>query len=302
MKSNYTSEFLVSFINNYIDNIDKVNLIIYEIKNFGIKIIPPNINTSSYYFDVISSKEILYGLGAIKGIGKNSILNIINIRNKYGKFKNFVDFCFLVYSKKLTKLVLKKLIFSGSLDIFKINRLILINFVDRILKLMRYKKIFNLNFKQLNLFKYKNYDNFLINKEINNYKFISDKKKFLYKEKEVLGLYLSNHPISEYINEIKKYKNFIYINKLYFLKNIKNIIICGIINSVKFLSTKKNNRICLINLEDTTSSIDLLIFRDIYIKYSDILEKNNLIILFCRIFYSNIKYNNNIIVNKIKLL
>ncbi len=303
LKSNFTAEFLVSFMNSDIDNINKINLIIFEAKNMGIKIIPPNINNSLYYFDVNNSKEIIYGLGAIKGIGKNSIDYIINLRKKHGIFKNFIDFCFLIYSKKFTKLTLEKLILSGSLDVFNINRSILIKFINKILKLIRYKKNNNiLNFKQLNLFNNKNINKLLIIKEINNSKPIWNKNFILYKEKEVLGSYITNHPINKYIKIIKSKFKFIYIKNLFFLKTKKCIKAIGIINDIKFLSTKKNNRICLINIDDNTGNIDILIFKDIYIKYSNIIEKNNLIIIKGYLLYNNNRYNNSIIANKFILI
>ncbi len=300
LKSNFTSEFLISIMNSDISNIKKIILIINEAKKLNIKIIYPNINLSSYYFFINDKKEIVYGLGAIKGIGKNSIKHIIDIRNKYGLFTNYIDFCKLIYNSKITKLVLEKLIFSGSLDIFNINRSILFDNIRKILYIIKSNNN-NLYFKQLSLFKKKNIiDSYMykeINKSIPSLNYIN----ILNKEKESLGFYLTDHPINKYVNIIKKKINFISINKICSIKN--NLInIFGLITDIKFIFTKNNNRICILNLDDNTGNIDILIFKNIYNKYYSILDIYNIIIVNGYLKYQNNNYKNIFLANYIKLV
>ncbi len=297
LKCNFTPEYLSSYINSDISNIKKVILIISEIKKFGIKLISPNINLSDYYFRVNKNKEIVYGLGAIKGIGKSSIKNIINIRNKYGKFHDFVSFCFLVYNKKLTKLVLEKLIFSGSLDIFCINRSVLFKYIKDILLIIKNKKK-NIIFNQLNLFNKSKIFDLIIYKKIKNDIPIFSNFYLLNKEKEVLGFYMSDHPVNKYLNFVSKY-NIIYIKNLFYSNKINFIKIFGLITSIKFVSTKKNNRICIINLDDNSDNIDLIIFKNIYLKYYNFIDINNIIIVSG--FLKKKKYNY-FLVKKINLI
>ncbi len=301
LKSNFTAEFLVSIMNADIDNIKKIILIINEAKQFGIKIIYPNINLSLYNFYVNKNKEIIYGLGAIKGIGKSSIEHIINIRNKYGLFKDYVNFCKLIYNKKITKLVLEKLIFSGSLDIFKINRCILFNYVKKILYIFKNKNN-NLNFIQLSLFKNKkSLDNFIY-KDMKKCSNLLNKENILNKEKESLGFYLTDHPINKYINFVKNKVNFFFIKDLFFLKTNNLINIFGLITNIKFILTKNKNNICILNLDDNTNNIDVLIFKNIYIKYSSIIDIYNIIFLSGYLKYDNNNYNNIFLCNTIKLI
>ncbi len=306
LKTNFTSEFLISIINSDIDNIKKVILIINEIKLLNIKIIFPNINLSSYYFYINDKKEIVYGLGAIKGIGKSSIKHIISIRNKYGLFKNYIDFCRLIYNNKITKLVLEKLIFSGSLDIFNINRSILFDNIKEILSIIK-KNNYNLNFKQLSLFKNNNIlDSYIYKKIKKSIPSLND-DIILNKEKESLGFYLTNHPVNKFINFVKCKINFIYIKDLFkkkkkYINNNNLINIFGLITDIKFILTKKNYRICILNLDDNTNNIDVLIFKNIYKKYYYILELYNIIIINGYLKYQNNNYKNVFLAKYIKLL
>ncbi len=291
LKSNYPAEFLSSYINSDINNIKKIILIIAEIKRIGINIISPNINYSNYYFNVDNSNNIIYGLGAIKGIGKNSIDLILSLRKKFGKFKSFGHFCSLICLIKISKLVLEKLILSGSLDLFKIDRSILFQYINNLLKIIKYqKKVLILG--QLNLFNKKNLICSIINNDIKKYFSIWSNNIILNKEKETIGFYIKNHPIKKYHIFLKKYKDLIFIKDLFFI-NKKNIIkICGIITSVKFIYTKNRDKICLINLDDNTGIIEVLIFKNIYIKYYLIIDVNNIIVINGYLMYNSNNYSN----------
>ncbi len=299
LKSNYSSEFFCSVMNSDIDNNKKILSILNESKKKGIKIIYPNINKSFYYFSVSYLGEIIYGLGAIKGLGKSSIDFIIEKRNENKKFKSFVDFCFLTYSNKVNKSVLEKLIFSGCFDLFKIKRSILISSLYNIIKYVE-SKIRLLKTKQLSIFnnisnnnKKENIYDFFVNKSNLN------KNYFLIKEKEVLGFYIKDHPINKYISNIyKKFFNLSKIKDLFLISKRKIVNVFGIINNIKFLFTKNNNRICICNIDDYSSCIDVIIFKDIYLNYSDFLYVNNIIIVSGYIKYDNI-YKQSLIANKI---
>ncbi len=302
LKSHFTAEYMASFMNADIDNIQKISLIINEAKKMNIKIIPPNINISVYYFSINNNNELIYGLGAIKGIGKNSIDLIIKLRDKYGFFKDFFSFCFLTFSNKISKLVLEKLIFSGSFDLFNIDRSVLIKYISEILKLSKFKNR-ELWGKQLTLFKEKDITKLILYKKIKNISPIWNKEFLLNKEKEVLGIYITDHPINKYVlNIVKKYKNILRIKKLFFLNTKRRICIFGLINNIKFLFTKSNNRICILSIDDSTGSLELILFKDIYIKYSSYLGINNIIIVWGLLKSESNKYNISLLVNKIELI
>ncbi len=301
LKTHFTSEYMASYMNADIDNINKITLIINESKKMGIKIIPPNINLSLYYFSINNKNELLYGLGAIKGIGKSSINLIIKLRDKYGNFKDFISFCILTFSSKISKLVLEKLIYSGVFDLFNIDRSVLIKNIKEVMILSKYKRN-ELFCKQLSLFKNKDINQLLLYKKIKNMLPLQNKEFLLHKEKEVLGLYITDHPINNYIlNITKKYSNIYRIKDLYFLKIKKSIYIFGLIINIKFLYTKNNNRICILNIDDGTGNLELILFKDIYNKYSSLLSINNIIIVLGLLKFEFNKYNISFLANRIIL-
>ncbi len=278
LKANFLCELIVSVMNTDIDNVNKIISMINEAKNNNIKIIYPNINKSNYYFKINKNGNIIYGLGAIKGVGKNSIRNIINIRNKNGKFKNFIHFCVLNFNNnKISKSSLESLIYSGCFDIFNINRYILFKNIKNILKIANFENEKN-NINQLSLFKV----NYFNNLKFLNKKISKDYKKdlMLNKEKFFLGLYLTDHPIKKYIKYIKYKYNIFYIRDIYYLKIIKKLTICGVITNIKCLYTKNKNKMYIINIDDSTGNLEIILFKELYIKFYKFLEINNIIIIY----------------------
>ncbi len=291
LKANFLCELIVSVMNTDIDNINKIMSMLNEAKNNNIKIISPNINKSSYYFKIDKNSNIIYGLGAVKGIGKSSIDSILKIRKKNGKFKNFINFCILnSISNKLSKSSLESLIYSGCFDIFNINRYILYKNIKNVLKIANFENKKN-NIKQLSLFKVNYFINFdFLNKKVNkNYK----KDLILYKEKCFLGLYLTDHPIKKYIKYIKYKYNILYIRDINFIKINKKLNICGIITNIKSIYTKNKNQIYIINIDDSTGNLEIILFKELFIKFYKFLEINNIIIVYG--IFKNHSYNYNIL-------
>ncbi len=302
LKANYPAEFMSSFINSDIDNNNKVVLILNEIKNMNIKIIPPDINNSFYFFKVNKYGHIIYGLGAIKGLGKNSINHIVNIRNRYGNFSSFINFCVLTFSTLINKLVLEKLIFAGCFDIFNIDRSVLFYFLKKIIDLSRYKN--NLfDSKQLSLLNsYDYFYNILSNKMVNT-KIKCSMEDKLHKEREVLGLYITDHPVNlyfKYYNFLIKKKKFTNIKDLCFLRNNSYVFLLGLIVYLKVLNTKNNYFISILKIDDNTGVVEVILFKDIYKKYIDIIELYTIVYIYGFLKNSNNIYNISLIAKKIK--
>ncbi len=301
LKTNYFSEFMVSVMNSDIDNINKIVNIIKEIKVKKIKIIYPNINISDYYFKLDINGNIIYGLGAIKGIGKSTIKHIIDIRIKYKKYNNFIHFCILNINNKLSNLTLESLIYSGCFDIFNINRFYLRKNIKLWFKIIIFNNKQYYNFKQNSLFKnnnYKEYFKIYKKKYLNN---IYKNELILIKEKEFLGMYLTDHPINKYYKFIKKYFLIIKINNLLKYNNNKKLYICVIINDIKIIKTKNNYKLCILNVEDNTSDIEVLLFENKYNNYIKFLKIYNIIIIYGYNNYKVIQYKNSLLAENIIL-
>ena len=125
LKAHHTSYFLAAVMTAEIDNTDRLIMIKDDCSNYEIGISKPSINNSLYEFRVLSDKEILYGLGAIKGVGKSTVESIITERESNGLFDNLNNFCKRMGAEKINRRVLEALIKSGSMDEFKMTRKLL---------------------------------------------------------------------------------------------------------------------------------------------------------------------------------
>ncbi|ANZ22461.1 DNA polymerase III subunit alpha [Buchnera aphidicola (Diuraphis noxia)] len=275
LKVHYPAEFIASAMTSDIDNTEKIVVLVKEATRIGVKIIPPNINLSTYEFYVNKDNHIVYGMGAIKGIGENSVRDIVKERKKNGDFYDLFDLCMRVNSNKITRRVLEKLIMSGSCDCFNKNRHYLINLIDDVLKAS--KEAFKLkSSKQQSLFgMFK--DELHQVKKNNLINLSSVKNNSLDDEYKVLGFYLTGHPIDKYIDELKNYLKNTIISNVKFLSKSKKMLIAGIIISIKIKKTKNNNRIAILVLDDNTSRIEVIIFSNLLSSYKSLLKIKNLL-------------------------
>ncbi|CAL4321078.1 DNA polymerase III subunit alpha [Buchnera aphidicola] len=279
LKYYYPSEFMAAAMNSEIDNTDKIVNLVNESLNMGLKIIPPNINLSRYKFYIHSKNNIIYGMGAIKGVGKSSIQNIVQERQKNGNFSDLFDLCMRTDPRKITHRVLEKLVMSGSFDCFHMNRQYLITQIDNIIKSAKeYVKVKKC--KQKNLFG-------ILKNELNPLEkdaslmnsLINMSKVSLDQEYQVLGLYLTGHPINQYLYELKHYVNGIRLSELKFFKKPTIISVSGIIISIKIKITKHQNRIVLLTIDDNTSHLEVVVFSKLFIICESFLKLNEVIIV-----------------------
>ncbi|HMI76933.1 MAG TPA: DNA polymerase III subunit alpha, partial [Buchnera sp. (in: enterobacteria)] len=279
LKAHYTAEFMAATMTADMHNIDKIIILVNTCRRLHVKIIPPNINVSKYYFYVNDKRHIIYGLGAIKGIGENSIKNIIENRKKNGIFKDLFDFCIRTDPKKITRCIIEKLIYSGALDYFGLNRGALIHIVSDTIKsanqylhaqLIKQQDLFGSLL--IDLEELKNYDS-------SKLPMWSDTTKLHY-EYDSLGMYLTGHPIDQYLSEIKFYIKGNFLNKLnYSMNQNKKIIIAGIVTKFKIKFTKNRNKIAFFILNDSFGFLEVIVFNDTLKTYEHLLKNNNIIII-----------------------
>ncbi|QJC28636.1 DNA polymerase III subunit alpha [Enterobacteriaceae endosymbiont of Plateumaris consimilis] len=298
LKVYYPAAFMAAVLTSEMDNIKKIVNLVNECWNLKINLLPPNINTSIYEFHVNEKGNIIYGFGAIKGIGKYQAKHILNTREKYGFYKSIVNLCINTNFKKINKGIIEKLITSGAMDCFKYNRGILFNKLNENIRIARqYLKIKKSG--QIDMFS-------LISKKqniIDDLDFIwSNKEKFL-QEKNTLGFYLSGHPFIEYFKEI----NFFYkINnikniKFFFDKNNLNFKIAGVISNIHYIYNMKKNKIVAFDIDDHTEMIEVNLTLDVFNKFSFLIKLENILIikgfLFFDYFTKKIKFQGNNIID-----
>ncbi|MCW5197259.1 DNA polymerase III subunit alpha [Buchnera aphidicola] len=291
IKSNYPAQFMAAVMNSDIDNSDKIRISIRECFRMRLKIIAPNINDSNYFFTVNANNEIIYGLGAIRGIGRSVCDAIIIARKKLKSFSSLFDLCIYIDNKKINKRVLEKLIFSGALDVFKLSRFKLVNLIPQVLKLSN-QYVHSRNINQLILFKplLCDVEKFRDVNDIQDslqFKHWSNKIQSEF-EKDALGFYFITNPISEYIDELLYYTNGLKIKNISLDYKNKVVKIFGIISELRSKFTKRSNKVVFLDFIDGIDQIEVMVLNNVFSKYQDILNKGNILIITGLIIFNNI--------------
>lgn len=262
LKCYYPLEYMISLLNSVINYDSQFFKYFQETKRLGIKILLPNVN-NSFYKLITEDKNIRMGFSQIKGFNRQLSNDIINERDK-GKFKNLINFLErLKKSKHLNLLSLENLIKSGAFDGLDKNRLELLSVYEELFNQIVSKSKSEIS-GQLSLIDSK----YSEKKELEVKKFT--KNEILDFEKNVLGFYISSHPLDSYKEYILG-ENTVSLSKLKFLKRGRYKVIVYV-NSVKKRRNKKNKVIKTINVEDFSNSIELLDVKDLDIKKFEIVS------------------------------
>ena len=311
LKGNFPAYFMAATLSADATNNNKIKHLLYDCKiNNHIKIYPPCINTSIFNFSVYKKKSIIYGLGAIKAIDKDIVINILEER-KNGKFSSLYNFCLRINMKNVTAKNLETLIYSGCFDNVNKDRFSLLKSIKRIMRMVKQVKI-GLEKGQMNLFLF---DNINFKKEIT----ISKKSKYntynlqnnLYYEKQNLSSYISNHPITACIKSMRTFMTS-QINYLLLENNKKkkNTVIGALIYIKTFFNEK--NEMCLsARMEDHAGDLDVIMSLSFYKKIKKTLCKNAIYIIKgtseriagdskIKLYAEKIRSFDNIIKNRIK--
>nr|BET44434.1 MAG: DNA polymerase III subunit alpha [Candidatus Aschnera chinzeii] len=280
LKTYYPAEFMAAAMTADMDNVDKLVCLIHECRRIGLKILLPDINIGLYNFHVNEKGEIVYGLGAIKGVGIASIKTIISLRENCGIFKNFFDFCIKVCNKKINRRVIEKLILSGACDILGIERINIMNSLDDIFIAVEQIVKKNNNgqeelFDDINDISYQK--KYLLNKKINKW----SKHTILHGERETLGLYLTSHPINIYLSEIKYYTNNLTLQQVSSISqsNKTLLTVVGLILNIKIITNKYNNKFAICIINDNTSDLEIFINTKLLNNYNSLLKKDLIVIV-----------------------
>lgn len=314
LKAHFKAEFMAATMNSFIGNLNKIPEYIEECKNMGIEVLKPDINESYLKFSVINGK-IRFALSSIKNAGENAINEIITSRKNFGKYTSFIDFCERVSGESVNKKCVESLIKAGCFDEIEPNltRFDLLDSFESILDNITQTKRNNYA-NQINMFDMgdidKNTPTVIINKS--NKK--PTKKDLLDMEKEMLGLYVSGHPLDEYIDVIKKeatvtskdLENEEQVDDIQELENKtdydgKVVTVCGILSHRKTLITKSGNQMMFAELEDLYGSLELIIFANVLQNNSSLLQDDNIVKIIGKVSYKE-NEKTKIIVSQIQLL
>jgi DNA polymerase-3 subunit alpha len=274
LKQHYPAEFMAAVLSSDMDNTDKIVRLIEDCQHLKLKINAPHINRSQYRFTVEKDGSILYGLGAIKGVGSAAVENILEIRNRSQLFADFFEFCRLVDTRKTNRKVLEALIRSGALDCFQQERAVLMASVDAALQAAE-QHARTEQLKQKDLF-----GSILINNESKPHYLSahqwSDEER-LAGEKETLGWYMSGHPIERFESELSQLTSG-QINKLKPSRD-KKVTIAGYVIALRVLMTKSGARMAYITLEDRSGRIDVAVLAKLFESNRHLLNKDQLLVI-----------------------
>ncbi len=284
LKRYYPEEFMAATLNSFLGNLDKVPEYIDECRRLGIEILKPNINKSNTKFTV-DNKKIRFGMGSVKNVGIAAVDAIVAEREKNGSYKSFTDFCERIQSESVNKKCIECLIKAGAFDDFEQTRSTLVASYEGIIEIINdgnrksmegQVTMFDLgsNDEKLDEIKYK----FNIMPEYSE-------KEMLKYEKEMLGIYISGHPLDKLRKEIEKASN---INTMQILKmqevnNLSkdgnNVKFAGIISSVKKKFTKNNTRMAFVTVEDLYGTCEIIVFDSCYSQCSNILCEDSIVLV-----------------------
>ena len=303
LKAYYKEEFMAATLNSFLGNLDKVPLYVEECRKMGIQILKPDINKSYTRFTVDNGK-IRFGLGSIKNVGNSAVDSIVKNREEKGEFKDFSDFCERMQTEAVNKKCIESLIKAGGFDEFEQTRSTLMaSFEDILDSISDINKksfkgqvtMFDLDFTSSD-FSNKS-DDSLENIKY-NYTVLKEysEKELLSMEKEMLGLYISGHPLEKIRDKIEQHSN---INTL-IMKEIQNseqegqeidnqevtrykdgqiVRLVGIIDSVKKKYTKTNKIMAFVTVEDLFGQCEIIVFENCYQMCANILTSESIVII-----------------------
>ncbi|SUZ91603.1 uncharacterized protein METZ01_LOCUS44457 [marine metagenome] len=279
MKANFKAEYMASVLTHNQNNIEKISYFMDECKKQDIKVLGPQINESAHDFVVNKEKEILFGLGAIKGSGDAAVNYIIKERKINGIFKDVFDFICRTNSRAVNKKTYEALALAGAFDCFKKISRRQYTHAEESEKSLIEKAIVYANkiqkekdTKQTSLFGGSNGSD-IPQPPIPNIKPFSKIEK-LKIEKEILGLYISGHPLDKYKFEIKNLcnTNFKKLKDNYKINGKTNLNTAGIVTEVQHKISKNGKPYGSITIEDFNDSYNFLFFSDDYIKFKNYME------------------------------
>lgn len=276
LKAHYPAEFMAAVMTADMDNTEKVVGLVDECWRMGLKVLPPDINSGLYHFHVNDEGEIVYGIGAIKGVGEGPIEAIVEARQQGGHFKDIFDLCARTETKKLNRRVMEKLIMSGAFDKLGPHRAALMSSLEDALKAAdQHAKAEAIG--QSDMFGVLAEAPEQVERSYANIPKWPD-QVVLEGERETLGLYLTGHPITRYLKEIERYAAGIRLKDLVPTPRGQMVKVAGLVLASKVFTTKRGNRIGICTLDDRSGRLEIMLFSDALDKYQHLLEQDRILI------------------------
>jgi len=272
LKAHYPAAFMAAVLSSDMDHTDKVVNFLNECKNMQLRVVPPSVNSSQYMFTVLADTHILYGLGAIKGVGESAIGCVIAEREKNGQYQDLFDFCKRLDLRKVNRRVIEAFIRSGAMDEWGVDRAILLASLDKALKTAEQHQS-NKTSGQYDLFA------FLEDEKNKEEAYVQSKSLSILEkltgEYETLGLYLTGHPAMHYCLE---FANFVTPIKQLHPGKQKKVLLCGQITAIRKLITKNGKKLVIVGVEDGYEKIEIVVYGEIFEQFAEHIQVKQVIV------------------------
>ncbi|WP_421338963.1 DNA polymerase III subunit alpha [Aeromonas veronii] len=276
LKTHFPAEFMAAVMTADMDNTDKIVTLVDECQRMGLTVIPPDVNTGRYRFSVNEDGHIVYGIGAVKGVGEGPIDAILSARDQDGPFRDLFDFCNRVDIKKLNKRVMEKLILSGAMDRLGPHRAALMATLEDAMRAAeQHAKAQAVG--QVDMFGVLTEEIDDVKKAFANVPHWPD-KVWLEGERETLGLYLTGHPINQYSSELRRYTS----GRLCDLHPTSRDTVttaAGLVIAARSMVTKRGNKMGIFTLDDRSGRLDVTLFSEALEKYEELMQKDRILVV-----------------------
>ncbi|MDH3513774.1 MAG: DNA polymerase III subunit alpha, partial [Gammaproteobacteria bacterium] len=273
LKAHYPAEFMAAVLSSDMDKTDKVVTMFAECRDMRLHLRPPDINHCEYHFVPVDRETILYGLGAIKGLGQAAIDVILQERHREGPFRDLFDFCQRIDLRKVNRRVLESLIKAGALDGLGAHRAALMASLNAALAAAD-QHTRNRDAGQVDIF-----GATAAPVEAHVYETVAEwgEDQRLDGERETLGLYLTGHPIARYAEELKHITNATIAE----LKPSADstMVVAGLVVAQRTMQTRRGDRMAFVTLDDRTGRLELAVFSDLYAQSRELLAKDTLLVV-----------------------
>ena len=288
LKANYGPEYMAASMTSKMGKTEDIVTIIQECKRIGVPVLSPNINTSLGVFSADKEGHILYGLGGIRNVGIAVVEDVVAEREKHGPYKDIFDFCKRVaeyqggFKEKhppLSKKVLECLIMAGALDCLPGSRAVLMATVDRAVEVAaKYQQ--DKAVGQMSLFDLGGAGESMANTA----EVLEDAEEWscmemLNKEREVLGLFLSGHPLNEFRPELQGFTTVSLAYDELKRKVGSTVIVGGVVTSMRSIDTKRGGTIGVGNIRDFHSDVEIFFKKDDWERFRDKISEDDRILV-----------------------
>ncbi|MCB1669096.1 MAG: DNA polymerase III subunit alpha [Porticoccaceae bacterium] len=282
LKAHYPSQFMAAVMSADMQNTDKVVTLVDECHNLSLPLLPPDVNRGEFSFTVSDKGEVIYGLGAIKGLGEGPVESIIAARQSGGAFKDLFDFCARVDARKVNKRALEALIRSGALDEIGpdgeigYRRAVMLAAMEEAVKLAE-QHTRNTNSGMSDLFGASVVESA---PEVGYQSFRSIRafkaKERLSGEKDTLGLYLTGHPVDEYAEELTHFVG----GRIVDLKpSREGQLVAGLVVGMRTMKNKRGDNMAFLVVDDRSGRIEVAVFAEAFNEHREKIAKDALLVI-----------------------